>query len=293
MTATNRYLQYLNAFNGMPAIQPSVPGDLTELDLWLLSNEFPSQPTNLGSHLSKSAPQLSDGCDPFDQDSFDIQSLSTPASRRGSAETLYEEVTSPCRRRSAPDRSFPCTMPNCHKVYGSGAGLRYHLKHVHRTITDRAAKIKAKPKIVSCPKCPGKTFSTKAGLRYHENTVHKAPMTPEQTPFQGTAMVLQDSPLPMIPMTLEDIPFNEVDMTPYYPMPIIPMSPEDALLHEIAMQHPALPMLPPPSTHFKFEHPPMPSHAYSGAKPLYDPLIWSVQDLWDLDLELALAMCPA
>ncbi|KAJ3189262.1 hypothetical protein HDU85_002890 [Gaertneriomyces sp. JEL0708] len=70
-------------------------------------------------------------------------------------------------------RIWRCFIPDCPKTYGTGAGLRYHLRHFHKMTTIprqppvRVARVK--PDFYPCPKC-GKQYGTAAGLRYHKKT---------------------------------------------------------------------------------------------------------------------------
>ncbi|TPX63741.1 hypothetical protein SpCBS45565_g06394 [Spizellomyces sp. 'palustris'] len=70
-------------------------------------------------------------------------------------------------------RVYRCFVPDCPKTYGTGAGLRYHLRHFHkmshipRQPPVRVARVK--PDFYPCPKC-SKQYSTAAGLRYHKKT---------------------------------------------------------------------------------------------------------------------------
>ncbi|TPX64917.1 hypothetical protein SpCBS45565_g05553 [Spizellomyces sp. 'palustris'] len=127
---------------------------------------------------------------------------SLPVSRRGSHVRHGSENTDPMhsqhvrhhsdnsetgathnRRSSASNHiTFPCFVRGCNKVYTTGAGLRYHLKTIHKTITPRAAKIKATEKNIVCPRCPDKAFSTRGGLKYHEKTVHQGWSIPHREP---------------------------------------------------------------------------------------------------------------
>ncbi|KAJ3187927.1 hypothetical protein HDU85_006320 [Gaertneriomyces sp. JEL0708] len=92
------------------------------------------------------------------------------------------------RRSSQPGRTFPCFYENCGRIYSTGAGLRYHLKSIHNSITPRAARIRAKPKNVFCELCPDKSFSTIAGLRYHEKTIHTQTIRQMQHQMQRLAL---------------------------------------------------------------------------------------------------------
>lgn len=96
--------------------------------------------------------------------------MSRPSSK-SSRRNLITSDRSSSSAHTTP-RSFSCYVDTCKKSYSTGAGLRYHLKTFHNTITPRAASIKAKSRTFCCPECPLKAFSTAAGLRYHCKTVH-------------------------------------------------------------------------------------------------------------------------
>ncbi|KAJ3034656.1 hypothetical protein HDV00_004795 [Rhizophlyctis rosea] len=92
-----------------------------------------------------------------------------------------QPTSKPTRERSSPPqgpRIYRCWMPDCSKCYGTGAGLRYHLRHFHKlTHIPRQPPIRIariKPDFYECLKC-GKRYGTAAGLRYHKKTfVHPA-----------------------------------------------------------------------------------------------------------------------
>ncbi|KAJ3054498.1 hypothetical protein HK097_001679 [Rhizophlyctis rosea] len=65
-------------------------------------------------------------------------------------------------------RVWYCKLPGCTKTYGTGAGLRWHLKHFHKQQSKRA--VNKKPLAFRCDECD-KAYSTMAGLRYHRKTV--------------------------------------------------------------------------------------------------------------------------
>ncbi|KAI9209367.1 uncharacterized protein BJ171DRAFT_486623 [Polychytrium aggregatum] len=73
------------------------------------------------------------------------------------------------RECSTSPRLWTCQYPGCDRIYSTAAGLRYHLKAFHQTITQRAADLRLKPKRYCCKICR-KTFVTGAGLRYHHKT---------------------------------------------------------------------------------------------------------------------------
>ncbi|KAJ3168993.1 hypothetical protein HDU88_001320 [Geranomyces variabilis] len=70
-------------------------------------------------------------------------------------------------------RVYRCFVPDCTKQYGTGAGLRYHLRNFHKMTTiprqPPQRPPSRKPDHYSCPKC-SKQYSTAAGLRYHKKT---------------------------------------------------------------------------------------------------------------------------
>ncbi|KAJ3182762.1 hypothetical protein HDU87_008101 [Geranomyces variabilis] len=70
-------------------------------------------------------------------------------------------------------RVYRCFVPDCAKQYGTGAGLRYHLRNFHKMTTiprqPPQRPPSRKPDHYSCPKC-AKQYSTAAGLRYHKKT---------------------------------------------------------------------------------------------------------------------------
>ncbi|KAI8825779.1 uncharacterized protein EV422DRAFT_140599 [Fimicolochytrium jonesii] len=70
-------------------------------------------------------------------------------------------------------RIYRCFVKDCTKTYGTGAGLRYHLRNFHKMASiPRQPPVRVartKPDFYACPKCP-KQYSTAAGLRYHKKT---------------------------------------------------------------------------------------------------------------------------
>ncbi|KAI8906991.1 hypothetical protein DFJ77DRAFT_476201 [Powellomyces hirtus] len=74
---------------------------------------------------------------------------------------------------SPAQRVYRCFVPECPKTYGTGAGLRYHLRNFHKMTTiPRQAPVRVarhKPDFYPCPKCT-KQYGTAAGLRYHKKT---------------------------------------------------------------------------------------------------------------------------
>ena len=119
----------------------------------------------------------------------------------------------------APRRVYACTIPDCPKTYGTGAGLRYHLKTWHKTISPRVARQLQKPANYRCTKC-AKCYSSAAGLRYHnKNTVH----TPEQIAHAAQEAVVLNAyrlehglplPVPLHPNNMGDGTDSEVHSSP-------------------------------------------------------------------------------
>ncbi|KAJ3025726.1 hypothetical protein HDV00_012536, partial [Rhizophlyctis rosea] len=66
-----------------------------------------------------------------------------------------------------PRRMYTCWAEGCTKIYGTRAGLRYHVRKHHKGLPPRPQP----PKIVThtCGRC-GKGYATGAGLRYHLKT---------------------------------------------------------------------------------------------------------------------------
>ncbi|KAJ3051150.1 hypothetical protein HK097_007862 [Rhizophlyctis rosea] len=66
-----------------------------------------------------------------------------------------------------PRRMYTCWAPGCTKIYGTRAGLRYHVRTHHKGLPPRPQP----PKVVThtCGRC-GKGYATGAGLRYHLKT---------------------------------------------------------------------------------------------------------------------------
>ncbi|KAI9205060.1 uncharacterized protein BJ171DRAFT_598647 [Polychytrium aggregatum] len=73
----------------------------------------------------------------------------------------------PVLSKEAPKRVWRCTLPDCEKVYKTGAGLRWHMKHFHKRPGVRS--LNKKPTPYTCQLCC-KSYSTLAGLKYHQKT---------------------------------------------------------------------------------------------------------------------------
>ncbi|KAJ3054809.1 hypothetical protein HK097_000734 [Rhizophlyctis rosea] len=109
-------------------------------------------------------------------DSSDTHSHSDTSSNYSPNSPPQSKSPSSKPTRSSPPqgpRIYRCWMEGCSKCYGTGAGLRYHLRnfhkltHIPRQPPIRIARIK--PDFYECLKC-GKRYGTAAGLRYHKKT---------------------------------------------------------------------------------------------------------------------------
>ncbi|KAJ3217935.1 Cyclic nucleotide-binding domain-containing protein 2 [Clydaea vesicula] len=80
----------------------------------------------------------------------------------------------PHAAESANSRVWTCFIPDCNKTpYTTGAGLRYHMKHFHKSNMSIRVRPKEKKKKPTSWNCCGKVYSTSAGYRYHINKNHK------------------------------------------------------------------------------------------------------------------------
>jgi len=75
----------------------------------------------------------------------------------------------PIKQPPQGPRIYRCRQsPTCTKAYGTGAGLRYHLRHFHKlTVIPRQPPVRIariKPDFYECLRC-GKRYGTAAGLR--------------------------------------------------------------------------------------------------------------------------------
>ncbi|TPX39735.1 hypothetical protein SeLEV6574_g07014 [Synchytrium endobioticum] len=100
--------------------------------------------------------------------------------KRASKPHLHPSLPKPLapseERGEGARKVYACTFGDCPKIYGTGAGLRYHLKTWHKTLSPRVAKQAQKEAKYICNKC-AKSYSSVAGLRYHTTHVQH---TPEQ-----------------------------------------------------------------------------------------------------------------
>ncbi|KAJ3041948.1 hypothetical protein HDV00_008457 [Rhizophlyctis rosea] len=130
--------------------RPGVP----PLDLHVIDEEdYPSSPLSTSSTISSPYPAT-----PV------TPTLPLPFS---TSSTISKSHTSADGKKQKK-RVWYCKLPGCTKQYGTGAGLRWHLKHFHKQQSKRA--VNKKPLAFRCEECD-KAYSTMAGLRYHRKTV--------------------------------------------------------------------------------------------------------------------------
>lgn len=84
---------------------------------------------------------------------------------------------------SSSSREWRCFVPTCGKIYTTGAGLRYHIKHHHhmKNVPIRAARKARKEKQTQwpCSHC-GKMYTSYAGLKYHQTNHHHSAVSNNQ-----------------------------------------------------------------------------------------------------------------
>lgn len=117
------------------------------------------------------------------QDDVDVSKARRHKHHRTMDDDLVSEAESnsnvPLVADSYSSREWRCFVPTCGKIYTTGAGLRYHIRHYHqmKNVPIRAARKSRKEKQTqwSCSHC-GKLYTSYAGLKYHQtNFDHSAP----------------------------------------------------------------------------------------------------------------------